>query len=148
MPEREYPADGLTVRWDSDACIHSAACVQALPTVFRPGERPWVHADGADRAALVATIENCPSKALTYSVEGLTTMSETPEPGTVEITVTANGWYQVQGPVRIVASDGSLIREGEKFFLCRCGQSKVKPFCDSSHKTCGFTDDGLGKKSG
>jgi len=74
-------------------------------------------------------------------------MSQDPERSTVDITVTANGWYAVQGPTRIIASDGSLIREGDKFFLCRCGNSKVKPFCDSSHKECGFEDDGLGKKS-
>jgi CDGSH-type Zn-finger protein len=26
----------------------------------------------------------------------------------------------------------------EMIALCRCGQSKNKPFCDGAHKACGF----------
>lgn len=36
------------------------------------------------------------------------------------------------GSVRIVV-DGNVIAK-----ICRCGQSKTPPFCDSSHKTNGF----------
>lgn len=49
-----------------------------------------------------------------------------------------NGSLRVEGPVAIVDADGNVVREGERFFLCRCGHSKTKPFCDGSHKECGF----------
>lgn len=65
---------------------------------------------------------------------------------TVRITVTENGSYRVDGDVVLVAADGEVMREGSKLFLCRCGQSKVKPFCDMSHKETGFTDAGLGNR--
>jgi CDGSH-type Zn-finger protein len=61
----------------------------------------------------------------------------------VEIKVRANGPYRVTGPVRVVDADGNEIdlaphtKDGS-IVLCRCGQSKTKPFCDKSHATACF----------
>jgi CDGSH-type Zn-finger protein len=52
-----------------------------------------------------------------------------------------NGPLLVQGPFRIVDHLGNEFVQptGKEFVaLCRCGQSKNKPFCDGSHKVCGF----------
>jgi CDGSH-type Zn-finger protein len=51
----------------------------------------------------------------------------------VRITPTENGPLQVEGSVSIQQPDGTVIRETEKAFLCRCGFSAKKPFCDGSH---------------
>jgi len=46
----------------------------------------------------------------------------------------------VTGPVRLIDADGTEyeVPEGESFVLCRCGNSKTKPFCDKSHREVGF----------
>lgn len=58
----------------------------------------------------------------------------------VKITVRDNGSYKVEGPVQIVDPTGAEIAvpEGSAVFLCRCGHSATKPFCDGSHRTAGF----------
>ncbi|HXV87017.1 MAG TPA: CDGSH iron-sulfur domain-containing protein, partial [Gemmatimonadales bacterium] len=56
------------------------------------------------------------------------------------ITVRRNGPYRVHGPVLLTDHDGNVIETGEMFVLCRCGQSRTKPFCDGTHKTVGFID--------
>ncbi len=58
----------------------------------------------------------------------------------VTITPTTDGPLEVSGEVRIVAPDGAVIRETSKAYLCRCGHSKSKPFCDGSHKREGWTE--------
>ena len=52
-----------------------------------------------------------------------------------KITVSKTGSYKIEGPVTLVDHDGNPIetREGKPFFLCRCGLSANKPFCDGSH---------------
>src|SRR5205814_239318 len=42
MTVRVYEAEGLQVLWDSQRCVHVAACIRALPAVFNPTARPWV----------------------------------------------------------------------------------------------------------
>jgi CDGSH-type Zn-finger protein len=58
----------------------------------------------------------------------------------VVITIRDNNNIKVEGPVTLLDGEGSRIEvpEGKAVFLCRCGQSKTKPFCDASHRAAGF----------
>jgi CDGSH-type Zn-finger protein len=52
-----------------------------------------------------------------------------------------NGPYVVQGAVKVVDHQGQefTVPPGKDLVaLCRCGQSKDRPFCDGSHRSCGF----------
>jgi CDGSH-type Zn-finger protein len=51
--------------------------------------------------------------------------------------VRSNAMLVIKGPMRIVGSEGGVTTRN-KAALCRCGQSNRKPFCDMSHKACGF----------
>lgn len=69
-----------------------------------------------------------------------------------KITVEPNGPYLVEGGVSLVRKAPVISKFGEPltwkkgevlttrgtYMLCRCGQSKTKPFCDGSHETAGF----------
>lgn len=57
----------------------------------------------------------------------------------VTITSLTDGPYEVAGEVEILASDGTLVKQSSKSYLCRCGHSAKKPFCDGAHKREGFT---------
>jgi len=59
----------------------------------------------------------------------------------VIITPDIDGPLHVTGPVTITAPDGTIIEETEQTWLCRCGHSKKKPFCDGSHRKEGWTSD-------
>ncbi len=68
---------------------------------------------------------------------------ETPETrdGPLTLAPQPNGPLKIDGALEIVAGSGRRIATGERVFLCRCGQSGNKPFCDGSHKAAGFTAD-------
>ncbi len=60
--------------------------------------------------------------------------------GPLVITVRPNAMLIAKGPMLIEGSDSRSQTTRNKAALCRCGHSTNKPFCDASHKRCGFTD--------
>ncbi len=61
--------------------------------------------------------------------------------GTLKIERAPNGPLLLKGNFTIAAATGRKAWTGKKAALCRCGQSKNKPFCDGSHKDAGFAAD-------
>ena len=59
-----------------------------------------------------------------------------------EIEVIKDGPYHITGVQKIESSDGTVIESEDEIWLCRCGKSATKPFCDGAHKKVGFSDDG------
>ena len=58
----------------------------------------------------------------------------------VTITIFHDGPYEVVGPFTLQDEDGNLleVEAGEPVYLCRCGNSHTKPFCDGTHDDIGF----------
>jgi len=53
-----------------------------------------------------------------------------------KLTVNNNGSLKIEGDFEIVDLEGNVygLAGRELVSLCRCGQSKNKPFCDGTHK--------------
>lgn len=58
----------------------------------------------------------------------------------VTISLIGNGPIMIEGPVTLLDHNDQPLptKEGKAIFLCRCGQSEEKPYCDGTHKQCGF----------
>jgi CDGSH-type Zn-finger protein/uncharacterized Fe-S cluster protein YjdI len=58
--------------------------------------------------------------------------------GPLTIRQRPNGPLMCTGPLVVVGADGR-VAFAESTFLCRCGASANKPYCDGTHKKIGFT---------
>ncbi len=133
--QKEYSNDEITVVWKPDLCIHSAKCAIGLPRVFQPKERPWVKMDAAETKSIMATVDRCPSGALSYYMNEAEEMSN--DSNSVKVNIYSEGPYVIEGEVCLVHPDGTE-EVKSKAALCRCGHSANKPFCDGAHKGSGF----------
>lgn len=132
----DYRATGITIHDDRTLCAHAGRCTDGLATVFKYGSEPWIDPAGAGIAAIVAVIRQCPSGALTYTLDA----ADPPEnPVPPAVVISKNGPYEVAGDIGLV--DPVQDSPGARYTLCRCGGSKNKPFCDGTHWTNGFADE-------
>lgn len=58
--------------------------------------------------------------------------------GPVNVIPLPNGPLRVTGNLEIVSGTGRTCNKVEETYLCRCGQSQKKPYCDGSHRSAGF----------
>jgi len=65
----------------------------------------------------------------------------------VTIKALKDGPYEVTGGAKLQDVNGKEYIESalDPLYLCRCGQSRKRPFCDGSHKIAGFKSDDTAK---
>ena len=133
-----YVGEKITIHDNRGICADAGRCTDSLASVFRLKEEPWIHPDAADAEEIIATIQKCPSGALSYSVDDVEHRDRDGEP---TIFVAPNGPYVVSGGPDLLDTIWGEAASKEYFTLCRCGGSKNKPFCDGTHWYNKFTDD-------
>lgn len=66
----------------------------------------------------------------------------------VRIRPLKDGPVEISGPVVLVDAAGTAAPPPESpVYLCRCGHSATKPFCDGSHKRADFRAEGWSRSA-
>jgi CDGSH-type Zn-finger protein len=129
----------LRIRENGPYAVHGALTIAGRDDGFRAtlcrcgqsARKPWC--DGSHVAAGFAASGEPKSGA----VDPLAVRD-----GPLAVTPLKDGPLSVQGNLEICAGTGRTVARVTEARLCRCGQSKNKPFCDLSHVAAGFVADG------
>jgi CDGSH-type Zn-finger protein/uncharacterized Fe-S cluster protein YjdI len=128
----EYKGEKISIRFDGEKCIHSRNCVLALPRVFQSNvQGQWIKPDNATVEELVAVARSCPSGAITY--ERRDGGDAERKPAVNVIRVLENGPLAISADLHIAGEEPRT-----RATLCRCGETRNKPFCDGSHAQAEF----------
>ncbi len=132
MSEEVVRGKKVTIRFNAGRCIHSRHCVLDRPDVFVPNvSGEWIHPDQATPGETLEIAHQCPSGAIQCEAADGSALERAPIVNTVR--VRENGPLAIRAPITL---DGQA--QGYRLTLCRCGQSKNKPYCDGSHTAAGF----------
>jgi CDGSH-type Zn-finger protein/uncharacterized Fe-S cluster protein YjdI len=133
--ETAPPVNTLRLRENGPYALHAPLLLAGADDGFRATlcrcghsqRKPWC--DGShNSASFVASGEPATGNAEALAVRD----------GPLQVTPLANGPLQIQGNLEICAGTGRTVARVTQASLCRCGQSKTKPFCDLSHVVAGF----------
>jgi CDGSH-type Zn-finger protein/uncharacterized Fe-S cluster protein YjdI len=138
MTEEIVKGRDVTIRFDATRCVHSRNCVLGHPEVFVPNVKgEWIHPDAASAETVMHTALACPSGAIRVAHNDGSASSDTP-PLVNTVRIRENGPLAIEAELQIRGVPEATPRAT----LCRCGQSKRKPYCDGSHVAAGFIASG------
>jgi CDGSH-type Zn-finger protein/truncated hemoglobin YjbI len=142
-----YQGQQVIIFDNRGSCQHSGLCTDRLATVFRTGAEPFVAPSGGRLDEIIRAVRDCPSGALSYALDDTEARAQVDWDGTrpPAIEVTRDGPYRVTGQITLAGPTGEPEPQGagasrEHYALCRCGQSRNKPFCSGMHWYAGFRD--------
>ncbi|MDX8392151.1 MAG: CDGSH iron-sulfur domain-containing protein [Mariprofundaceae bacterium] len=133
-----YQGEEIIVEFDLGRCIHSGDCSRDLAEVFntkRTGR--WVSPDAAEAEKVARVCADCPTGALRciHKTSG-EVMAKIPTQNTVQSI--ADGPLYVHANMTLNGEPMAAYRAA----FCRCGASRLMPFCDNSHQQAAFHDSG------
>lgn len=140
-----YAGQQVTVLDNRGTCAHSGFCTDRLASVFHAGEEPFVTPSGARMDEIVRAVRACPSGALSFAVDGREAREQVDSARPPAIEISKDGPYRVTGGIPLIdernAQDARNAGASlEHYSLCRCGQSRNKPFCSGMHWYVRFLD--------
>lgn len=141
-----YPGKTAAVSWAGELCIHIGECGRAKGDLFVGGRQPWCEPDAASDQEVEDVILRCPTGALSVQLEDGTDPEIADAKNTINVAY--NGPLFARGDLDIEGAPEEVPGLRFRAALCRCGESKNKPFCDNSHETAGFKDYGAVGESG
>jgi CDGSH-type Zn-finger protein/uncharacterized Fe-S cluster protein YjdI len=135
-----FEGEKVDVAWDGRLCIHVQECTRAKGKLFESGRNPWGKPNLGEPDYVAEVARRCPTGALTYERKDGGAGETAPEANTVVIS--NNGPLYVEGDLAIDGAKDDMPGVRYRAALCRCGDSKNKPFCDNTHEKEGFRDRG------
>ena len=142
--EAAPPVNTVRVWENGPLAVHADLAIEGQArrlraTLCRCGaSRAKPFCDGSHRtAAFAATGEPATQDSAALAVRD----------GPLSVRPLVNGPLMLKGALEIVSGTGRTVTRATEAFLCRCGHSENKPFCDGTHKRIGFTAEGGSRKT-